>query len=651
MSEYPRPKSFADAEAILAERMEDYESRPQQQALAQAVEEAIANRRHLLAEAGTGTGKSLGYLIPAILSGKRVIVSTATKALQDQIALKDVPFLQENLVPFKAALLKGRSNYVCWNRLADAEIEDQMKAAIGKVIEERYEDLDFTGEKDEFGFDIPWKVWNEICSESDECRNCDEACYAFRARKRALLANVVIVNHALYMTELLVQKVTGGNATFLGEHEVVVFDEAHELEEYASKTLTGTIRQRGVENLMGEIDNFTRQYDTERTKQAGQLTAQARSAAVALWKVLKEGRIKAPDLLDRADEFVDFTNALYDLCEFMAEKWPRTTTSPDQAKKRGSRVRRKVESMYETMSKIVRADFGEVVRWVESETRMYRGQRETVLSVHHAPIYVAPELRQMLFETQTTAILTSATLMTSGGMEYIAGRLGVDAYDSLDVGTPFDYPTQARLYIPTDIPQPIGEDRAAWSVLATQRMRDLIKASRGRALLLFTSYTEMKNAYESIAPNSDYPCKMQGGDEDNKALAAWFKSETNSVLFATRSFMTGFDVQGDSLSLVVINKLPFPVPTEPLIEARTEAIEASGGDPFKQYSIPVMILVLKQAFGRLIRHRNDRGVVAILDPRLMKKWYGAIIRKALPDAPVTHDLADVEAMYEEAVPV
>lgn len=652
------PRTFVQAEERLAETLPGYESRPQQQALAAAVEEAIVEGRHLLAEAGTGTGKSLGYLIPAILSGKRVIVSTATKALQDQIALKDLPFLQDNLgVQFWATILKGRGNYVCFNRVQDSErLDDQVRARVLSVLENQptpaypndlfQPEFDgFSGERDQFGIEIGWADWYEIASEADDCKDCGWECYAYRAREKAKVANIVVVNHALYMTDLMVKEVSDGFASFLGPHEVVVFDEAHEIEEYASSSLGRELKLRGIEFLMREINNFHGNYDRQRIGEADRLASAIQSAARRLWDTLEPGRIRQNDVLDREDEFVALNNAFVAMYEFMAEKWPATTRRSDSLmNKRGSKIRRKVESMGETILKIIMDPFADTVRWVEEERTPRSNEKITVLK--YAPIDVGPYLRRMLFggHVGITAILTSATLKTNGGFGYIAGRLGIDEYDDLDVGTPFDYPNQAKLYIPTDLPDP-AQERAAWSNLSVSRMRELLTASDGRALLLFTSYAEMRNAYDSISPLIPHTCMMQGQD-DNKVLAERFKEDIHSVLFATRSFMTGFDVQGESLSLVVVNKMPFPVPTEALTEARTEAIEARGGNSFRDYSIPVMTLVLKQAFGRLIRHRNDRGVVAILDPRLVKKGYGKAIVKVLPDAELVHDMEAVREMFE-----
>jgi ATP-dependent DNA helicase DinG len=645
-----RPRNFAEAEVNLAASLPGYESRPQQQALAAAVEDAIANRTHLLAEAGCGTGKSLGYIIPAILSGKRVIVSTATKALQDQVANKDVPFLAEHLgAPFTFALLKGRSNYLCINKVATADPADvPALPRILALIEEVAGDPDFHGEREHLGFEVSDMEWMRIAADTEDCQafGCKDnlACYAQRAKERAKAADLVVVNHALYLTDLMVLEMTGGAASLIGEHDVVIFDEAHEVEEYAANSLGSTFKEGGVRGLVTEVRNFGRRMVPAHQAHLDEVTAEVLTAMAALWEILEPGRIRQATLLEAGDEFVGFANALADLSDALMdstllEEVP--TADLPRAKARRERLYRRAMSTTRRFHQVVTASFEDLVRWVE------KSGDKTILKT--APVNVAPYLRDNLFgRGDVTAILASATLSVSGKFDYIAGRLGIDSFTSIDVGTPFDYATQAVLYVPTHLPDP-GKERAAWSNMAVTEMMDLIKASQGRALVLFTSVSEMRTAYDTLSSRLPYRCLMQG-QGSNKALAEAFKEDTSSVLFATRSFMTGVDFQGDTCSLVIVNKMPFPVPTEPLTEARCEAIERAGGNSFAGYTVPVMTLVLKQAFGRLIRHREDTGVVAILDPRLQSKSYGKGIVRSLPEAPLVTDFAGIESFYGAAVP-
>lgn len=638
-------RTFAEAEERLAEALPGYERRSQQQALAVSVEKAISERKHLLAEAGCGTGKSLGYLIPAILGGRRAIVSTATKALQDQIAEKDLPFLQEHLgVSFTFAVLKGRSNYLCLNKTHEADpAEVPSKAALLRHVDG---DADWDGTRDSLPFEVADREWYAVAAETEDCQSykCkdNKLCYAQMARDRAKASQVVVVNHALYLTDLKVREVTGGFASMLDEHDVVIFDEAHEVEEYASKALGSEFKEAGVRSLVTEIVNAVRRFAPEAQDDVEKLTDEVLASLTALWSVLQPGRIRSATLIEAADQFVAFANALADLDDYLNGPAMLDTTPTellDMARKRKDRISRRTTSAARRFHEIVTASFDDLVRWVEIE-RTRRGQE--YLALKSAPVTVAPYLREHLFDNGVTAVLTSATLSVDGRFDYIAGRLGVDDYDGIDVGTPFDYTRQSVLYVPRHLPEPTPLNRAAWSSMMAVEMAELVKASEGRALLLFTSNREMNQAYDAIAGMIPYTVLKQG-TAPNNVLAQRFAEDTSSVLFATRSFFTGVDFQGEACSLVVIDKLPFPVPTEPLVEARTEAIKREGGNDFKEYTIPVMSLVLKQGFGRLIRHRNDRGVVAILDPRLLTKGYGKTILNSLPPA---HRAEKVEGVVD-----
>ena len=643
-------QTFAEAEERLAISLPGYESRLPQQKLAAAVEASISGRRHLLGQAGTGTGKSLAYLISGIISGYRVVVSTATKALQTQLAEKDLPFLTAHLGhPFTWAVLKGRKNYVCLNNALNANSVDVPH--LSQVIEASKVE-GFTGERDSFDFEIPGAEWNLISGDSDECsankcKDHAEGCWAEQARCRARAAQVVVVNHALLMTDLKVKELTGGAANMLDNYQVVVFDEAHEVQSYATDALGTTFREAGIRGLVSEAHNFGHRDVPDQAKRIDDACAEVSFALTSLWGVLEVGRIRETDLLEHADEFVNLTNALRALSEIFID---RTLTdgvgwgNVDGAKKRQQRVSRRAVNAADRFEEVLMEDFSDMVRYVEIE-KTPGGREQKVLRT--APINVAPYLRQHLFSDETvTAILVSATLAVGDDFGYIAKCLGVDDYDGLDVGSPFDFAKQGRIYIPRDLPEPRGETRAAWSGLMSHRAKQLIKAADGRALFLFTSTKEMKSAYNDIAPMLPYTCMMQG-EESNRNLAARFKADIHSVLFATRSFMTGFDVQGEALSLVIIDKLPFPVSTEPITEARIEAIKRAGGNDFSDFTIPEMVLVLLQAAGRLIRSMTDMGVVAILDPRLQTKGYGKKIRRALPPFTAVETIAEVAAFFEE----
>ena len=669
MTSRPSTRTFLDAQEDLRAALPGYESRAQQQALATRIEHAIRDGQHLLAEAGTGTGKSLGYLIPAVQSGKRVVVSTATKALQDQIAGKDLPFLAEHLQEdFTHAILKGRSNYLCQAKAADPDVVSNIPEVrvIAETIKVRQADTDFLGEREDFPVALSDRDWRSLTTTSENCpgkRQCPfgDTCFSERAKQRAKEADIVVVNHALFLTDLRVRADSNGYGTMIGPYDVVVFDEAHEIEEYTGTIFGAQFTEAGVRQIGAEVLNWVRRHDDADgtlSEEFRTINANVMMALASLWEVLSPGRITSKILLDAADQFVEMTNALTAQAEWftprMADLIPESEYR--QGKPKFDILRQRLVGLASRFQDVVLGDFDDFVRWVEDERVGTSGDTRRVIK--SAPISASKILRPLLFDVtsnvreegdqppfQATAILASATLSVGGRFSYIADRLGIDEYDSVDVGTPFDYPSQSLLYVPRTLPDPTRE-RMAWQSMAIAEMRALVRASQGRALLLFTSYRAMKDAYEMIAPSLPYRCLMQG-QMPTRALGEEFKNDTSSVLFATRSFMTGIDVQGESLSLVVIDKLPFPVPTDPLVEAKMEAVKRSGRSDFGEYTIPVMTLVLKQAFGRLIRHRNDRGVVAILDSRLRTKGYGRGILQSLPPARSVEHMDEVERFFAD----
>lgn len=655
-----QPRTFAEAEVRIAAGMagigKTYESRPQQQALAAFVEGTLSSRQHGLAEAGCGTGKSLGGMIPAILSGKRVVVSTATKALQDQYATQDVPFLQAHLgVDFTFALLKGRSNYVCLNKAAT--VDPGEIAGLADILAHLWaneENPGFIGERSDLPFEVSNRDWMKLAADTEDCQafECKDTgtCFAQRARARAKLAQVVVVNHALYLTDLVVREMSGGVASLLDQHDVVLFDEAHEVESYASNALGSQFKISGVIHLTNEVRNFGRRHVPAKAD-ALEAAGNAVAAAVnVLWDGLGKAfsaantdrmPVTAALILDELpEEFVGLATALQGLHEtVLAGDMLHTvaTASQSDVRKRQQRLVRRTSSTLGRFVNAMTASFDDLVRWVERDPK---GN----LTFATAPVTVAPYLSEALFDRgDVTAILMSATLSVNNSFDYIAGRLGVSNFGSIDVGTPFDFAAQSLLYVPANLPDP-GKERNAWSSRIVQEVASLVKASDGRALLLFTSRREMDNVHDMLAPRLPYTVLKQG-DMPNQVLADTFMADPSSVLFATKSFFTGVDFHGDACSLVVIDKLPFPVPSDPIVKARQDAIERAGGNAFKEFTIPEMTLPLKQGFGRLIRSKKDRGVVAILDPRLVTKGYGKTILNSLPPAGRVGTLAEVEAFF------
>lgn len=658
-----RPTTFAEAEAVLAQTLPGYESRPEQQRMARAVEEAIATPgSRALVEAGCGTGKSLGAMIPAILSGKRTVVATATKALMDQYAAKDIPFLQEHLgVPFTWSLLKGRSNYLCLAKVADPErVDPEVVAAIQAEIAAADEaGEEHTGDMDEFGTLITpgdrsrLTMSSQACPGASECP-FGEVCFAQKAKKRALESSLVITNTAMLMTDLKVRKATGGGATMLGDWRALIIDEAHETEEIATNMFEEDTRQEAIERLLTDVSSF---FGSQGSSVKSEVVTSLIDASSDVWSDLptppKPGDKVRLGLSYFAEHFEPYVGLIDALRALGTEVTNLTIEDGDpRTVANRARLRARIRNMITFYTELSTADNGAVVRWIQMDEGFGAQRGRKVKSLHSAPIDVAPILREYLWEPECegpppSSILISATMSVGGKFDFLQESLGLQGATCVNVGTPFDYDTQALLFVPGPrIPTP--KDRSAWLTYSQTATMELINAAGGGALLLFTSRSAMQASYEALRPrieSAGYSVLMQGLSGPNKAIAAQFKSDEHSVLFALKSFFTGVDIPGNALRLVVIDKLPFGVPTDPVLQARSDMVEARGKSSFMDLSIPQMTLTLIQGYGRLIRTKNDRGVVAILDSRLSSSRWGKKIVASFPDSPETTELQDVYQFF------
>jgi ATP-dependent DNA helicase DinG len=604
----------------LSRALPGFEPRSEQAALAAAVELALATGDHLVAEAGTGTGKSLAYLIPALESGQRVIVATATKALQEQLLSYDVPTAARALGrDVRVAVLKGRQNYVCRKQLQ----------SFGPMLlrdprdEQAFEALQpwlastMTGDRAELEIEPPEALWSELAVGSDRCtgRRCPffSTCFTEVARDRAGEAELVIANHALYFADLA----AGGGV--LPEHDAVVFDEAHRLEESAASWLGGRVSRYGLRRLAADVERGCREGAVALPARA--LDRIERSGD-RLWKAVSPAsgrrRLREPP----AEPISLLAAALGTLAEELHGRGEEL----DLLARRTLGVVAEVEACLEP-------DPLERVVWAEPD------------AVAWAPVDVSAELRERLWDEGPTAILVSATLTTGDDAGFVRSRLGLDRARELVVGSPYDFREQALLYVPRNFPDPRSEgftERAADEVAA------LLSLSEGRALVLTSSYRALDVLRERVRGQVPYEVLVQG-EAPRERLLERFRSEVDSVLLATSTFWQGVDIPGESLSLLVIDKLPFSAPGDPLHEARCEAVEAAGGDWFRDFALPTATLQLRQGFGRLIRGHRDRGVVAILDPRLRTRAYGRAFLAALPRAPLVDDRAAVAAFFGRAV--
>lgn len=634
-----QPRTFAQAEERLAQTLPGYTPRAEQQAAAAFIEDMIAEKGHGLVEAGCGTGKSLAAMIPAILNGKKTVVATATIALMEQYANKDVPFLQENLgVPFTWALVKGRSNYLCRAKVND--VDRSKVPSLAAMLEEIEENPDHSGDREHFQTPVTQDEFSWLTTTSAECpgkRECPfgEVCFAEKAKAKGRAAQVVVTNTAMLLTDLKVREVTGGNANMLGEYDQVIIDEAHEVEDYATNALREEIKEAGVRRLVAEAENWARTQGA--TLNSGGAVAQA---LTEVWDLLPEGQMTLRYFVEQADTFINLLDAL----EAFGEEVGNVEAKDTKAEAKRAILVQRAANYRIRIHDAMTADDHLMVRWTEKKADR-RGNE--VKSFNTAPISVGEYLAEWLWD-EVPAVLVSATLSVGGDFGYIAERLGLPgSTQTLSVGTPFDYEKQAALFVPPrNAPSP--KERFTWAKYAVETTKSLIAAAGGGALLLFTSRTSMKDTYDALAPwlrEQGFTPLMQDLDGTKKEIAERFQADTNSVLFGLKSFMTGVDFQGETCRLVVIDKLPFPVPTEAIFSARAADIDRNGGSSFRRLTIPMMTLTLEQAYGRLIRTKSDRGVVAILDSRLSSTGYGRQIVKALPDSPVYNDLSEVRDFF------
>ena len=621
----------------LSRLIENFEVRPSQMQMAGLIRRALEEKRKAIIEAGTGTGKTLGYLVPLVLAGKKTVLSTGTKNLQEQIFYKDIPLLGKAFgKEVDAMMMKGRRNYLCLHRFhqsfskpipGEREYKKRMDQWVAETASGDFAELSWMREDD--------PLRDAVSSSSDQCLGAEclhwEECFLNRLRQNALHAQIVIVNHHLFFADLMVKK--GGFGEIIPRFQAAVFDEAHTLEEIATTYFGKSLSTKQLLELAADLEREVDQLRGRERKEIRKRMDRIRSGSERLWELFREGE-------DRGRVASETMKALEGgACHeirsalgFIHQKsgFEGSGASSRQAlAERAGDLKEKLEGILATR------DPG-WLKWYE--------RRKKTLVIHASPLDISESMKECLYEKVKTLVFTSATLSTAGNFDYFRSRLGLEE-GTLDGIYPshFRFKDQALMYVPGDMPLP--QERFFAERLG-KRIEEILRISAGRSLVLFTSYSNLNAVYDFLEGRIPYTLLRQGEAPRNALLDA-FRKDTHSVLLATGSFWQGVDVPGEALICLIVDKLPFDSPGDPLVAARIDLVRSRGGNPFMEYQLPAAIIALKQGLGRLIRKSSDWGVLSVLDVRMIRSRYGRFFFQSLPEIPLTRELEDVRRFFEE----
>jgi len=627
-------------DGLMAGSLPGFEFRSSQLEMALLIQESLRTKSPAIVEAGTGTGKTFGYLVPVILSGKKAVISTGTKNLQDQIYLKDIPLLRRATgLTIDVMLMKGRKNYLCFNKYHHYFSQPSfLKAALKETrqrLEEWLKNTEFADRAELSWLADDDALWDALSSSSEQCLGAHcmflDDCFLSKLRSRAAKSKIIIVNHHLFFADLKVKR--GGFGEIIPRFQVVVFDEAHTLEDIASSYFGKSLSTTQLVDLVNEIENEVKDLRKIRKGALGKHLRALKTGVEQLKALFSDREDKGrlgPDAQLSISEGParEISRGL----RFIGEK--ADLREPDSFSSRGLVVR--AEEFERLLGEMLAPRGHNWLNWYEKSKRG--------ITLHASPLDVSGHMRELVYKKVNTFVLTSATISTNKTFDYTRSRLGLPEGTMEGIyPSHFAFEVQTLLYIPRDLPVP-GE-RSFGSQVA-QRIKDILDRTEGRALVLFTSYHNLNLVYEILKGKVPYTLYRQG-DAPKSVLLEEFRQDIHSVLLATGSFWQGVDVPGEALSCLIIDKLPFDSPGEPIVAARIDAIRERGGNPFMEYQVPSAIITLKQGLGRLIRNTSDKGILAVLDIRIMTSRYGRFFLDSLPAIPISHDMSDISRFFEK----